>query len=272
MFDGTTDFVEGTFDILGPLDVSRRFTLKPDLPMDLASQRHRGRDIIRMYELGVVVLQVVKFAARFRHFVEKRPLPLHKDAVGLSSEIVAVEQVVREVMRLIPGQLVPHSYMWAGPLQVTWWGLFASTTPIELLRHAIDAQVVRLGEVYRAAHPEAFCDGGTWARKFQVHSKKFASIQSASASVAAPRPTAEQAPAKKRRRRGGGGVPGRSSGTSEGADDVLAAAASADTPSVKAAPPAAGGYGRDSGGGRHGRGGRGGRGRGRFDGAWRPPQ
>lgn len=168
MFNGCTSFIGGTFRVFGELDLNRTFIMRDGLDQDLEARRSRGRSIMDMAEIAVrAAIPLGRAIARHRHFVLHRPLPVQRSRSGISSEIAWFDELAARRIVLPPFQLMPAADSWSTVDGLVWWGLWMATAPPESVREAFERLVVRAGERFRAAHPDAFTDRITWEARYR---------------------------------------------------------------------------------------------------------
>lgn len=168
MFDGSTHFISKVFRVAGQADVARSFVLREGLDEGLDARRQRGRDLMAMAQLAVrAAIPLGRATARYRHFVQRLPLPIQRSRSGITSEMAVFDELTLNRTTVPPYSYIPSEDSWASADGQVWWGLWLATVPPERLRDAFHRLVVRAGERYRAAHSEAFTDRVGWELRYR---------------------------------------------------------------------------------------------------------
>ena len=134
MHNGTSSFIVDTFEVSGPSDLSRKFVLKSVALFDVRAQQELGRNLLAIEKVGVAFVSLCKYRARHRHFVMRASLPVSRDRCGLSTEIVALEAILKDLIEPTVGVLVPEEKHWVSPDTASYWGLLVATTRPQFLQ------------------------------------------------------------------------------------------------------------------------------------------
>ena len=167
MHNGTSSFIVDTFEIAGPADLSRKFVLKSGALFDVRAQQELGRNLLAIEKVGVAFVSLCKYRARHRHFVMRAVLPVSRDRCGLSTEIVALESILKDLIEPTVGVLVPEEKHWVSSDTASYWGLLVATTRPQFLLTAMRSLVVKAGERYHRLHADRFWDKATWEYKYE---------------------------------------------------------------------------------------------------------
>ena len=176
MHDGTSSFINDTFVLSGPCDLTRKFVLRENLNVDVAEVQTRARNIKAIELVGQKFIEgVLKPTARYRHFVQEVELPVSRDPNGLSSEIKALEHILKRKIVPRTGIIMPSSRHWSTPDQVVYFGLWFATCPSSQLISAVEELVIAIGKAHKTEYPDSFWDKAT-------HKYKYAKLASPSPS------------------------------------------------------------------------------------------